>query len=225
MIASEIFDIIGSVMGNAASASSAADQRAALDSVRSKNKIASALGQAENIYREKANEGLPGYEALTEQTKSMLPQTLNQMRDSISSGNIMGLLNQLYTSQNNSLNQLGIANEQAKSANANRYAEFLARDKTLAETVKMNNDMNFGLAQIGMDRQYAQDKLNYNQDILSSAGNLLGSDVSGLVAGLLGKSEAGTPMMPITGNKVTPSYGKDTTAYVNGLLGINNYGL
>ena len=194
-----VLGIVGDVANWATGSQSNKKTQNMLSELQSANVIAPATLQAENMYAEQANEGLPGFQSMLSEEKSMLPTTLNQVRDSVNSGQLMDLVTKLYTKQNQGINQLSIANANAKLGNRQKFSGFLSGAMTTAEQRKQDINTGLTISKDEVRQQGVKDEQGYLSDILGQVGGGADSILGG--GGLGGGSKGGSSssMSPIGG--------------------------
>jgi hypothetical protein len=210
--------ILGDAWNWVTSIKSNKETQAMVDALRNKNVLSPALLDSLNMVGEQSNQGLPGYENIVSEEKGKLPTTLNQIRDSVSSGNMMDIVTNLYTKQNQDLNQLAVADAQTKAKNKEKLSGFLANELAPAQDKQRSTE--FGLT-IGKDRvrqQGVKDNQGYLADILGKLGGSSGGN-NGWLDAIFGGDG---------GNKELLSKTKPTTPQVAGfedtptITGTNN---
>jgi hypothetical protein len=168
-------NMIGSGNADSGMISTIADQER-------KNVISPAYKQALNIYGEQANEGLAGKESLVAEEKTMLPTTLNEMKDAATSGQLMSTMTKLYSQQQKGLRQIGVADAQAKQGNKEKLAEYLSGPYAKAQDTQLSTGMNLALAKASA----MMGKTKVTGDYVSSIGKGLGklgdTDWSSIIA-------------------------------------------
>jgi len=210
-IAGEAVGILGDAWNWVTSIKSNKETQAMVDNLRNKNVLSPALLESLNMVGEQSNQGLPGYENMVSETKGRIPSTLNQIRDAVNSGEMMDTVTNLYTKQNETLNQLAVANAQTKTGNKEKLSGFLAND--LAPAQDKQRHTGFGLA-IGKDevrQQGVKDNQSYLADILGKVGGSSGGGSGWLDAIFGGNGEDKKNPQPTGGGVDTSSGGGSWT--------------
>jgi hypothetical protein len=192
-----IFDTILGVVGDAANWATGSQSnkktQGMLSTLQQQNVIAAPLQQAQNLEEEQSNTGLPGYETMLGEEKSMLPTTLNQIRDSATSGQLMDLVTKLYTKQNQGINQLSVANATAKQQNKQKFSSFLSGPMTQGVERQQNINQGLTISKDEVRQQGVKDEQGYLGDILDKVGKgadsiIMGGGMGGggMLGGILG---------------------------------------
>lgn len=189
-----IFDTVLGIVGDAANwvtgSQSNKKTQNMLSTLQQQNVIAAPLQQAQNLEEEQSNTGLPGYETMLGEEKSMLPTTLNQIRDSATSGQLMDLVTKLYTKQNQGINQLSVANATAKQQNKQKFSSFLSGPMTQGVERQQNINQGLTISKDEARQQGVKDEQGYLGDILGKFGSygdsIIGGGILGGIGGILG---------------------------------------
>lgn len=170
MIASGL-GLISTIMGMIGS--SVANRRAKneIDTLASGQKISPAIGQGEQIYREMASQGLPGYENRLSDIDQSVPMTANQLRDFLSGGGAVDMINRMWNSRNKAVTDLQTADDAAKIENRQRLAQYLAGVVAPAQERLQDNLNSLSMAKIGINQAQTQDNMNYINTLLNTVGN------------------------------------------------------
>ena len=170
MIASGL-GLISTIMGMIGS--SVANRRAKneLDALAAGQKISPAIGQGEQIYREMASQGLPGYENRLSDIDQSVPMTANQLRDFLSGGGAVDMINRIWSNRNKAVTDLQTADDAAKIENRQRLAQYLAGVVAPAQERLQDNLSSLSMAKIGINQAQTQDIMNYINTLLNTVGN------------------------------------------------------
>lgn len=209
----EVVGILGDVANMISSNNSNAKTQKMIDGL--KNVISPALLESLNMVDEQSNQGLAGYENIVSETKGRIPSTLNQIRDAVNSGEMMDTVTNLYTKQNETLNQLAVANAQIKTGNKEKLSGFLANDLAPAQDKQRHTDFGLTIGKDEVRQQGVKDNQSYLADILGKVGGSADGGNGWLdnIFGGGGSGEGSSSPKPTGG--VVPDSGSNTDNWMN----------
>ena len=126
----------------------------------------------EQIMGDLANEGLPGYQGMIEEQETLLPTTIEALKRSANTGELMGTVTNLYAKQNESLRELQNKNAQEKLANKKNYATYLGSTLGGAQERVNDQNMQLALAKIQEQQQSSQSSMGFLSGIINNLGKL-----------------------------------------------------
>lgn len=143
------------------------------------------VGQAEGIMRSQANTGLPNYEQQKETIDMQMPTTLGQVRDSLSSGQLLGLVGKLNQQELEGQRRLDAAQAGALQGGQQNLATFLSNVKApmVTNLEQYNNQLKTGAQQARLQAKGAA--LQGASNVVSTATDT--SLISSVLSGLLSK--------------------------------------
>lgn len=144
----------------------------ALENIQKNNLVSQGVYGGEQIMGDLSNEGLPGYEGMIEEQKALLPTTVDAIKRSANTGELMGTVSNLYAKQNESLRELQYKNAQEKLANKKGYANYLGTTLGGAQERVNDNNMQLGLGKIFTQQQANKGSMGWLSGIFSELGNL-----------------------------------------------------
>ena len=184
-----ILGILGTAASWINSSQANKNMQSTLGQIKSQNVIPPSLIEGKNILEEQATTGLPGYETMKEEEETQFPDTINRVKDSVTSGDLMKLVMNLYTKQNQNLRTLSISDAEAKMENRQRLATYLSGPMAEAEEGQLSNLMNLEMAGALSKQESASQSNQYLTNILKGAGKVGDTDWSDLIAGLSTKQK------------------------------------
>lgn len=220
-----ILGLLASLVSGFISNKSAKNTQAGLTDIQKGLHLPPALLQAENIYANNANTGLPGYENAKTENRTRTATTLNGAKDYLTSGGLVDALGKLYTQESENARTLESANDQALINNRNAYAGFLTH-KAGAEQGLTDTNNELALSKLGVERSATQDKLNFankgaeSMDITKMLTTLMQTPgMASILGGLLGKNKG----LNWTSGSDTGNNLLGGTSYENNSSGIINH--
>jgi len=182
-----ILGLVSNILGMFSSNKATDEFSSEMEKMAGRQRVPPAAIRGQNIMAETASMGLPGYETMKSDILSQIPMTLNQAKDYMTGGQVVDFLSKAQASTNQQLRQLSASDEAQKLNNRRMYAEYLG--KTMAG---WENNMTTNQNQILSDKAYMDFygkglQTNYTNSLLGSAGSLLDSDWSKIIA-LLSKN-------------------------------------
>lgn len=184
-----ILSLIPSIIGLFSSNEASDEYRAELEKIRSQQKISGAARQAQQLYAEKATQGMPGYETLKQETQSRQAESVREAQDWLTGGGVVDFLARSSAATNQQLRQLDIANEQQKMANIGAYAGYLGGPMAGYETDLAGRQTQLGIASAytGAEKSATQSKYMFGMG--NALAGIADEDLYQLIALLSGEGK------------------------------------
>ena len=164
-----------------------------LEKLKSQNVIAPAIQQGWNTLQ--SENALPGEETMRARNETMLPTTLNQIKDSVTSGDMMKLVTSLYTKQMEGEQNIDVMKlEGQKKLDAEKVA-YLSGPMAGAQEGQLSNLMNIEMSQAMAKQDSSNQSNQYLTNLLKGVGKVGDTDWTDLIAGL-SKKQGGAKSTP-----------------------------
>jgi gas vesicle protein len=171
MAVGAILGIISSLIGAASAGKANKQSQRDLDALARNQRVPDAVKQGEELLRDLAYGDLPGYQYRLSDIESSQAQTINQAKDYVSGGGLLGALSEIYTRGNAAKRELTDTNAQYRDAAKNKLVDYLSR-VTAGYDMKLQDDLNsIALAKVGVTQAGTQDKLNFMNTGLNAVSN------------------------------------------------------
>ena len=181
-----ILGILGTASSWINSSNANKNMQQTLSRIQGQNVIPPAITEGWNeIQNENA---LPGEQQMREEENTMLPTTLNQIKDSVTSGDLMKMVTNLYTKQQAGQRSIDLMKVQGQKELSERKAAYLSGPMAAAQYGQQSTTMNLEMSSALARQQSSEQSNQYLTNLLKGVGKVGDTDWSSVIAGLSSNS-------------------------------------
>jgi hypothetical protein len=167
-----------------------------LSRIQGQNVIPPAITEGWNTLQNE--NALPGEQQMREEENTMLPTTLNQIKDSVTSGDLMHMVTNLYTKQQAGQREIDRWKVQGQKELDSAKVAYLSGPMAGAQEGQLSNTMNLEMSSALSRQQSSEQSNQYLTNLLKGVGKVGDTDWSALIAGMSKKQKSTAPALNVT---------------------------